>query len=33
MENPDSDGCSDPAARTGCGQVGAKIPEVLFGSA
>ena len=28
MENPDSDGYSDPAARTGCGKVVAKVPEI-----
>ena len=28
MENPDSDGYSDAASRTGCGEVG--VPEILF---
>jgi hypothetical protein len=31
MENPDSDGSSDPTARAGCGEVGAKVHEILFG--
>ena len=31
MENPDSDGCSDPTARAGCGEVGAKVHVILFG--
>ena len=29
MENPDSDGYSDAASRTGCGEVG--VPEILSG--
>jgi alcohol dehydrogenase (cytochrome c) len=29
MENPSFNGCSDPAARTGCA-VGAKVPEILL---
>jgi hypothetical protein len=32
MENSASNGCSDPAARTGC-EVGAKVHEILFGPA
>jgi hypothetical protein len=29
MENPSFNGCSDPAARTGC-EVAAKVPEILL---